>query len=97
MRPRSLEYGFFLNILLVIEFHKSGCFLLTNLSWKLKWAFLIVCRRRLYVRPFVKFTYYRHLLKNHWANFNQTWHKASLGDMGIEICLNEGPALLKGR
>ena len=20
------------------------------------------------------------LLKNHWANFNKTWHKASLGD-----------------
>ena len=32
----------------------------------------------------VNFSYLRLLLKNHWANFNQTWHKASLGD-GIEI------------
>ena len=25
------------------------------------------------------FSYFR-LLKNHWANFNQTWHKASFGE-----------------
>ena len=30
------------------------------------------------------------LLKNHWANFNQTWHKAPLGE-GIQVCSNEGP------
>ena len=27
------------------------------------------------------------LLQNHWANFNQTWHKASLG----EVYSNGGP------
>ena len=30
------------------------------------------------------------LLQNHWANFNQSWHKAALGE-GDSICLNEGP------
>ena len=31
------------------------------------------------------------LLQNHWANFNQTWHKASLGKgPGIQVCSNEG-------
>ena len=25
-------------------------------------------------------TTFKNLLQNHWANFNQTWHKASLGD-----------------
>ena len=29
------------------------------------------------------------LLQNHWAIFNQTWHKASLE--GIQVYLNEGP------
>ena len=28
----------------------------------------------------VNFSYFRLLLQNHWANFNQTWHKASLGE-----------------
>jgi hypothetical protein len=26
--------------------------------------------------------------QNHWANFNQTWHKSSLGG-GIQVCTNE--------
>jgi hypothetical protein len=28
-------------------------------------------------------------LYNHWANFNQTWHKSLFGE-GIEVCSNEG-------
>ena len=31
------------------------------------------------VRLSVNFSYFRLLLQNHWANFNQTWHKASMG------------------
>ena len=31
------------------------------------------------VRPSVNFSHFHLLLKNHWANFNQTWHKAPLG------------------
>ena len=27
----------------------------------------------------VNFSHFELLLQNHWANFNQTWHKASLG------------------
>ena len=31
------------------------------------------------------------LLKNHWAKFNQTWHKASIPLVtGTQICSNEG-------
>ena len=28
----------------------------------------------------VNFSHFYLLLQNHWANFNQTWHKASLGE-----------------
>ena len=31
------------------------------------------------VRPSVNFSHFQLLLNNHWANFNQSWHKASLG------------------
>jgi hypothetical protein len=27
-----------------------------------------------------KLLHFRLLLQNHWANFNQTWHKSSLGE-----------------
>ena len=47
---------------------------------------------RLFVRLSVHFSHFRLLLKNHWANFNQTWHKASLS----EVYSNEGPRLFKG-
>ena len=42
----------------------------------------VVC---LSVRLYVNFSYFRLLLKNHWANCNQTWHKASLvkGDSSL--------------
>ena len=32
------------------------------------------------------------LLQNHWANLNQTWHKASWVK-GIQVCSNEEPAI----
>ena len=37
------------------------------------------------VHPSINFSYFQHLLQNHWANFNQTWHKASLrkGDSSL--------------
>ena len=56
--------------------------ILAHLSWKLKWAFLIthipssICPS---VRLSVNFSHFQLLLNNHLANFNQTWHKASLG------------------
>ena len=28
----------------------------------------------------VNFSHFHVLLQNHWANFNQTWHKTSLGE-----------------
>jgi hypothetical protein len=52
---------------------------LAHLSWKLKWAFLID-RCPASGCPFVcKLLHFRLLLQNYWANFNQTWHKSSLG------------------
>ena len=46
-------------------------------SWKLEWAFLIACCLSS-VCPSVNCSHFQLLLQNHWANFNQTWHKASL-------------------
>ena len=34
---------------------------------------------RMSVRLYVNLSYFRLLLKNHWANLNQLWHNASLG------------------
>ena len=56
--------------------------LLAHLSWKLKWAFLITCPPSSVcpsVCLSVNFSHFHLLLQNHWANFNQTWHKVSLG------------------
>ena len=41
----------------------------------------VVCLSvRLSVRPSVNFSHFHLLLQNHWANFNQAWHKVSLGE-----------------
>jgi hypothetical protein len=32
---------------------------------------------------------FKNLVQNHWANFNQTWHKSSLGEE-IQVWTNEG-------
>ena len=37
----------------------------------------VVC---LSVRLSINFSHFHLLLQNHWDNFNQTWHKASLGE-----------------
>jgi hypothetical protein len=64
---------------------------LAHLSWKLKWAILIA--RCPSVRLSVcKLLHFWLLLQNHWANFNQTWHKSSLGG-GILNCSSEGDCL----
>ena len=58
---------------------------LAHLSQRLKWAFLIkICQLSVVVVVVVNvvvvnFSHFHLLLQNHWANFNQTWHKASLG------------------
>ena len=64
-------------------------FLIAHLSWKLKWAFLIACR------PSVNFSHF-HLLQNHCANFNQTWHKASFGEGDSNLlALFQGEIIVK--
>ena len=57
----------------------------------LKWAFLFkICP--VYVFVFfvvvgvvVNFSHFNLLFQNHWANFNQTWHKASLGEGDLSL------------
>jgi hypothetical protein len=34
-------------------------------------------------------------LQNHFARFNEIWHKSSLGE-GIQVCSKKGIALLQG-
>ena len=70
---------------------------IAHLSWslsELSWS--PVVRRlsvrlsiRSSVRPSVNFSHFHLLLQNRWTNFNQTWHKASLGE-GIHVNSNEG-------
>ena len=62
--------------------HSPATNLLSSyLSWRLKWFFLIgqlsVFLAVLVVIVFI-FSHYHILILNHWANFNETWHKASL-------------------
>ena len=38
----------------------------------------------------VNFSHF-HLLQNHWANFNQTWHKASLGEGNSSLMKSPHP------
>ena len=52
---------------------------LAHLSWRLKWAFLIKICPLSVVVVVVNFSHFHLLLQNQWANFNQTWHKASSG------------------
>ena len=48
---------------------------LAHLSWKLKQAILIACHTSVCLS--VNFSHFHVLLQSHWANFNQTWNKAS--------------------
>ena len=58
-------------------------FFLAHLNWKLKsvsclirWHSAFVCSS---VPSSVNFLHFRLFFQNHWANFNQTWHRASMG------------------
>ena len=59
--------------------------LLSSTEPRLKKAFLIkVCPLSVVVVDVVvvvvNFSHFHLLLQNHWANFNQTWNKVSLGE-----------------
>ena len=45
----------------------------------------------------VNFSHFHLLLQNHWANFNQTWHKASLGEGNSSLFKLRAPPFSKGR
>ena len=50
------------------------------------------------VRPSVFNVFiFRLLLKNHWANFNQTWHKAFLGERDSSLFNWRAPPFSEGR
>jgi hypothetical protein len=75
-----------------------GMWFLVHLNWKLKWAFLITrCPSSVRRPPDCKLLHFRLLLQNHWANFNQTWHKSSLGEVDSKLFKWRGFAFLKGR
>ena len=79
--------GYFLSVLLSVIY-----LFLAHLSWKLKWAFLITrCPASVCLSVCLsdcKLLHFWLLLQNCWTNFNQTWHKSSLGE-GIQVCSNE--------
>ena len=79
---------------------REGASFLAHLSQRLKWAFLIkICPLSVVVVVVVvvvgvavNFSHFHLLLQNHWANFNQTWHKLKHPwAKGIQVCSNEGP------
>ena len=87
--PRSLRFINNYEWLEISRFPKWMCALsfpnifesfLAHLSRRLKWAFLITMFSLsvVVVVVVVNFSYF-HLLQKHRANFNQTWHKGSLG------------------
>ena len=61
-------------------FYMCGFDFLAKLSQKLKWVFLIkISPLSVFVIvAVVNISHFHLLLQNHWANFNKTWHKASL-------------------
>ena len=70
-----------------------------HLSRRLKWAFLIkICPLSVVVVVvvFINFSHFRLLLQNHCAIFNQTCHKASLGEGDSSLLQMKGPAYFKG-
>ena len=71
--------------LLLKEILKGPNSFLAHLSRRLKCSFLIkICPLSVVVAVVVvvvvNFSHFHLLLQNHWANSNQTWHKASLGE-----------------
>ena len=79
------------------------CFskILAHLSWSSSELFWSPVVRRLSVclsvRLSVTVSYCGLLLKNHWANLNQTWHKASLGERrGFKFVQMKGSTFSKG-
>ena len=88
------------------------CHFQNNFGWmmtyfKLTWAessselFWSPVVRRLFVRPSVRqsvnFSHFHLLLQNHWVNFNQSWHKASLGKGDLSLFKWRALSFSKGR
>ena len=72
-----------------------------KLTWKKKRKSLIFSSPELFLSPVVRLSvncfYFQILLKNHWANYNQTWHKASLGNnRGFKFVQMKGHPLHHG-
>ena len=70
-----------------------------SLTWaisssELFWSPVVRC---LFVCPSVNFSHFHLLLKNHWAIFNQTWHKESLGEGDSNMFKSTATSFSKGR
>ena len=78
---------------------------LAHLSRRLKWAFLIkICPLSVVVVVVVtvvivvvNFSHFHLLPQNQWTNFNQTWHKASLGEGDSSLFKWRAQPFSKGR
>lgn len=64
-----------------VRFLKPRWCRLTHLIRELKWAFLGKnCPLSVVIAVVVNLSQFHLLLKNQWADFNQIWHNASLGE-----------------
>ena len=57
------------------------------MNMHVNYFYISVCgvKLRLSVCPSVNFPHFRLILQNHWFNFNQTWHKTSLGNWNSSL------------
>ena len=77
----------------------------TQVSFSDHLSFVVCLSVRLSVRPSVRpsvclsvnFSHFHLLLFNHWANFTQTWHKASLGEGDSSLFKWRATPFSKGR
>ena len=89
-------------IFIALHLRDTGSFL-AHLSQRLKWVFLItICLLSVgavvvVVIVYVNFSHFHLLLQNHWANFNQIWHKVVLDEGGLSLFKWKAEPFSKGR
>ena len=95
----KVEMDYFECIVYLIVYLLFGWFL-AQLSRRLKWAFpnkICPLSVVVVVVVVVNFSHFHLLLQNQWANFNQSWHKASLGKGDSSLYKWRAPPFSKGR
>ena len=72
-------------------------FLSAHLSGWLKWAFSDQNFLLSVIVIVINFSHFRLHLENHSPNFNQTWHKAFLGEGDMSLLKWKATPIFKGR